>query len=86
MTRLDKTDHGFGVEMNVRIDEHEIFRLSFLIKSRDGHITRAMDKRFVLGSIKHHHNSVSYAYTLETQKGFGISLETKTTVARCTDE
>ena len=80
--RLDETNDGFRIKMNVGIDKQKMGRLSFLIEAGNGQVTGPGNERLVLGRVEHHLDAIRCTCALETKHGLGISLETNAAVAR----
>ena len=87
VVRLDETDNGFWIEMNVGINEQKVRSLwALLVEPSDGQVTGTVHKGLVLRRIKHHLYTVCCTRALETKHGLGIGLETNATITWCTYE
>jgi len=86
MTRLEETNHRLGIKVNIRVDKQKVSRLGLLHEPSNRQVSGTMDKRLILGRIKHHLNTVHSARTLETEHRLGVGLETHAAIARRGDE
>src|SRR6056300_656375 len=57
---FDKAHDCFWVEVNIGIYKHEIIAIRLLHETTDGHVTGAVDERFVFGRVEIHLDTFFY--------------------------